>query len=312
MSKENHHKVIIIGSGPAGYTAAIYTARADMAPLLFEGLQPGGQLTTTNEVENFPGYPEGVMGQQMMEDLRKQAERFGTKVFPFHVSEVDLSQRPFTVKAEGKEWTADTVIISTGASARYLGLESEQKFMGRGVSACATCDGPFYRGVPVIVVGGGDSAIEEANHLTKFASKVYLVHRRDELRASKIMQKRALENPKIELVWDSVVEEVLGDATGVTGARLRNLKTDEIKELEITGFFLGIGHTPNTELFKGVIDTDEKGYIKTMPNRTATNVPGVFACGDVKDSYYRQAITAAGSGCQAALEAERWLEEQEG
>ena len=312
MSKENHHKVIIVGSGPAGYTAAIYTARADLQPLLFEGLQPGGQLTTTNEVENFPGYPEGVMGPQMMEDLRKQAERFGTKVLPFFVEKVDLSKRPFTVVAEGKEFTADVVIVSTGASARYLGLESEKKFMGRGVSACATCDGPFYRGVPVIVVGGGDSAIEEANHLTKFASKVYLVHRRDELRASKIMQKRALENPKIEMVWNSEVDEVLGDATGVTAARLRNVQTGELREIPIQGFFLGIGHTPNTDLFKGVLDLDSKGYIKTKPDRTATNVPGVFACGDVKDSYYRQAITAAGSGCQAALEAERWLEEQEG
>lgn len=311
MGNERHWKVAIIGSGPAGYTAAIYTARAELKPVMFQGLQPGGQLTITNEVENFPGFPEGIMGPELMETMKKQAERFGTKIFPAPVDHVDVSSRPFKISSMGEQFTADSIIISTGASARYLGLPSETTFQGRGVSACATCDGPFYNGQKVIVVGGGDSAMEEAMHLTRFAEKVYVIHRRNEFRASKIMQKRVLNNPKIEVVWDSVIEEVVGDDSGVTGARVKHVKSGEVNTIEATGFFLAIGHTPNTELFKDVLDTDTKGYIITKPDSTQTNIEGIFAAGDVQDSKYRQAVTAAGSGCMAAVEAEHFLAELE-
>ena len=311
MSDTPHVKVAVIGSGPAGYTAAIYTARADLAPILFEGFQPGGQLTTTSEIENFPGFEEGIDGTKLMETMKRQSQRFGTTVEMSPVDKVDLSVRPFELEVMGKKVLADTIIISTGASARYMGLESEKKYQGFGVSACATCDGPFYRNRTVVVVGGGDSAMEEANHLTKFADKVIIAHRRDEFRASKIMRKRTMDNPKIEVAWNSVPVEVLGDGTGVTGVRLKDTQTGEEREVACEGFFLAIGHTPNTELFKGQLELDAKGYIVTAPDSTQTSVGGVFAAGDVQDSKYRQAVTAAGSGCMAALEAERWLTEQE-
>lgn len=311
MAENELIDVAIIGSGPAGYTAAIYTARANLAPIVWEGMQPGGQLTTTTEVENFPGFENGVLGPELMEAMKRQAERFGARFIPVAVSEVDFSKRPFKIVAQGEEYLAKTVIISTGATARYLGLESETEFMGRGVSACATCDGPFYNGRKVAVIGGGDSAMEEAIHLTKFADKVYIVHRRDELRASKIMQKRAMENPKIEILWNSIPLEVLGDQMGVTGVRLKDTVSGEQRDVEVEGFFLGIGHSPNTELFKGQLDMDDKGYLITAADSTKTNVEGVFAAGDVQDSVYRQGITAAGTGCMAALEAEKSLLEAE-
>lgn len=307
---ENIEKIrcLIIGSGPAGYTAAIYAARADLKPVIYQGMQPGGQLTITTEVDNFPGYPEGVQGPVMMEELKKQAERFGTQVRFGMVTEVDFSNRPFTVKADdGKTVIAETVIIATGASAKWLGLESEKKFMGQGVSGCATCDGFFYRGQDVSIVGGGDTAAEEATYLAKLCKKVYMIHRRDELRASKAMQRKVFDTPNIEMIWNSIPEEVLGDQTGVTGLRVRNLNTGEERELSITGFFVAIGHKPNTEIFKGKIELDEMDYIKTIPGSTRTSVEGVFAAGDVQDHYYRQAITAAGTGCMAAIEAERFL-----
>ncbi len=302
-------KVVIVGSGPAGLTAAIYTARADLKPLMIEGMERGGQLMLTTDVENYPGFPDGIMGPQLMEDFRKQAERFETRIMSYNVTKVDLSERPFKLWVEDDLYEADSVIISTGASARWLGLENETRLRGHGVSACATCDGFFFRGKEIAVVGGGDSAAEEALFLTKFASKVYLIHRRDELRASKIMANRVLDNDKIEVVWNTVVEDVLGDDL-VTGVKLRNVETDEVSELPVEGFFLAIGHTPNTKIFEGQIELDDKGYIVTGEN-TMTSVPGVFAAGDVADHVYRQAITAAGMGCQAAIDAERWLDEQE-
>jgi thioredoxin reductase (NADPH) len=303
-------KVVIIGSGPAGLTAAIYSARADLKPLMIEGMERGGQLMLTTDVENYPGFPDGIMGPELMESLHKQAERFGTRIMSSDVTRVDFSQRPFRIWVEEDLYETETVIISTGASARWLGLDSEARLRGHGVSACATCDGFFFRGKEIAVIGGGDSAAEEALFLTKFASKVYVVHRRDELRASKIMANRLLNHEKVELVWDSVVEEVLGGDV-MTGLRLRNVKTAAISELPVEGMFLAIGHTPNTEVFAGQIDLDEKGYILTDAN-TMTSVPGIFAAGDVADHVYRQAITAAGMGCQAAIDAERWLDEQEG
>ncbi len=302
--------VIIIGTGPAGLTAALYTARATMRPLVLEGHEPGGQLTLTTEVENFPGFPEGVMGPELMANMKKQAARFGAEYLPVKASDVDLSKRPYKVTTDkGDVFHAHTLIISTGASAKFMGLPKEKELTGRGVSTCATCDGFFYRNKVVHVVGGGDTAMEDATFLTKFASKVYIVHRRDTLRASKPMQERAFKNPKIEFVWDTEVVEILDDASGVTGIKVKNLKTGDVTERKTDGLFYGIGHTPNTGFLKGQITLDENGFIRTQ-NGPETNVPGVFACGDVQDSYYRQAITAAGSGCQAAIKAERWLESQ--
>lgn len=302
---------LIIGSGPAGYTAGIYAARAELKPVLYTGLQPGGQLTITTEVENFPGYPEGVQGPEMMEQFKQQAERFHVDVRWGLVTEVDFSQRPFKVKTDdGVEMEAETVIIATGASARWLGLESEQRYNGFGVSACATCDGYFYRGKDVAVVGGGDTAAEEASYLAKLCNKVYLIHRRNELRASKAMQQRVLDTPNIEMVWDHIPLEILGDGKVVTGVQVKNVKTNEEKRLDIDGFFVAIGHTPNTAIFKGQIDMDENGYIITKPDSTYTNVEGVFACGDAQDHVFRQAVTAAGSGCMAAIEAERFMTTQ--
>lgn len=301
-------RCLIIGSGPAGYTAAIYAARADLKPVLYEGLQPGGQLTITTEIDNFPGYPNGVQGTEMMEDLKKQAQRFGTDVRPGIISKVDFSKRPFTLTADdGTVLQAETVIIATGATARWLGLESEHKFRGQGVSACATCDGFFFRGQDVAIVGGGDTAAEEATYLAKLCKKVYLVHRRNELRASKAMQKKVFETKNIEVVWDHVTKEILGDENGVNGILIQNVKTGEEKKLAVTGFFIAIGHHPNTNVFKGQIELDEMGYIKTVHGTPRTNIKGVFAAGDVQDQHYRQAITAAGSGCMAGIEAERFL-----
>ena len=303
-------KTLILGSGPAGYTAAIYAARANLEPTVLAGLQPGGQLTITTDVENYPGFPEGVMGPDMMEMFKKQAERFGADVRYEVAEKVDLSQRPFKVwSTSDTVYEAESLIISTGASALYLGLESETRLQGRGVSACATCDGFFFRGKVVYVVGGGDSACEEATFLTKFASEVHMLVRRDQLRASKIMADRALENPKIKVHWHTEVLEVLGE-DAVTGLRIKNNETGDESEVAADGLFLAIGHKPNTDLFTGMLPLDETGYIKTLPDRTATEIEGVFACGDCQDSYYRQAVTAAGTGCMAAIEAERWLETQ--
>jgi len=309
-------KCLIIGSGPAGYTAAIYAARAELHPVIYQGMQPGGQLTITTEVENFPGYPEGVDGPAMMEDIKKQAEKFGTDIRWGEITEADFSQRPFRLKADdGKEILAETVIIATGASARWLGLPSEQEFNGYGVSACATCDGYFYRGKTVAVVGGGDTAAEEATYLSKLASKVYMIHRRDELRASKAMQRRVMKTENIEMVWNSIPVEILGKEEGfskaVTGVMVENVKTGELKTIDIDGFFVAIGHKPNSSVFKGQLEMDETGYIITRPGSTRTSVEGVFAAGDIQDKVFRQAVTAAGSGCMAAIEAERFLEDQE-
>jgi thioredoxin reductase (NADPH) len=302
-------KVLIVGSGPAGLTAAIYAARADLDPLMIEGFERGGQLMLTTDVENYPGFPDGVMGPELMEQFRKQAERFGTRLVSSNVSRVDFSERPFRVWVDDDEYQADSVIISTGASARWLDVPGEAELRGFGVSACATCDGFFFRDKEIAVVGGGDSAMEESLFLTKFASKVTIIHRRDEFRASKIMARRALEHDKIEVIWDTVVEEVVGDGS-VSGLKLHNVKTDERTDLAVDGLFVAIGHTPNTSVFKGQIELDDAGYIVTPPGSTRTSVEGVFAGGDVVDKVYRQAITAAGMGCQAAIDAERWLESE--
>ena len=303
-------KCLIIGSGPAGYTAAIYASRANLNPVLNEGIQPGGQLTTTTEIDNFPGYPQGVTGTEMMEDLKKQAQRFGTQVRYGMVTKVDFSKRPFSLEIDGsKNIEADTVIIATGATAKYLGLPSEEKFRGQGVSACATCDGFFYRKKDVAVVGGGDTACEEATYLAGLCNKVYMIVRRDVLRASKAMQERVLNTPNIEVLWNTNTKEILGDEFGVTGAALVNNKTGEESQIKIHGFFLAIGHHPNSEVFKEYVETNAEGYIITEGKSQKTNVPGVFAAGDVQDPTYRQAIAAAGSGCRAAMDAEKFLQE---
>ena len=299
--------VIIIGSGPAGLTAAVYAARASLKPLLIEGAEPGGQLTLTTMVENFPGFPEGIMGPQLMEDMKKQAERFGTEFLTGYVDRVELDASPFRIFVDEQKFEARTVIISTGSSAKLLGLGNERRLMGHGVSTCATCDGFFFRGKKIAVIGGGDSAMEESTFLTKFATDVQLIHRRDAFRASTIMAERALSNEKINVHYSTVVEDVLGD-NEVTGIRIRNIKQDKTREIDLDGVFVAIGHNPNTGIFRGYVDLDEKGYVKTVRGSTATNIPGVFACGDVQDPVFKQAVTAAGTGCMAALEAEKFLE----
>ncbi len=310
----NHHKVAIIGSGPAGLTAALYNARANLNPVIFEGLQPGGQLTITTEVENYPGFESGINGPELMDIMRKQAQRFGAKSFFKEITQVDFSKRPFTLKSYDEVIYADAVIISTGASAKLLGLESEKKFMGYGVSACATCDGFFFKNQKVLVIGGGDTAMEEANYLTKFASEVVVIHRREEFRASKIMTNRAKKNPKIKFLTNKVVKEILGKEENgrktMTGVIIQDTKNLSAEKIDADGLFVAIGHKPNTELFKGILDMDEIGYLKIKPGTAKTNIDGVFAAGDVADKSYRQAVTAAGSGCMAAIDAERWLEEQ--
>jgi thioredoxin reductase (NADPH) len=303
-------KVLVVGSGPAGLTAAIYTARADLDPLMIEGMERGGQLMLTTEVENYPGFPEGIMGPELMDSMRKQAERFGTRIVSSDVSRVDLSSRPFRVWVGDDVYEGESLIVSTGASARWLDIPGESRLRGYGVSACATCDGFFFRDRDIAIVGGGDSAMEEAIFLTKFASKVTIVHRRDSFRASKIMAQRAIDHPKIEVLWNSTVEEVLGDDL-VTGLRIKNVATGETSVLPVEGFFLAIGHDPNTNIFQGQLNLDDTGYIVTEPGSTGTSVPGVFAAGDVVDHYYQQAITAAGMGCQAAIDVEHWLNSNE-
>ncbi|RKG95773.1 thioredoxin-disulfide reductase [Corallococcus carmarthensis] len=316
MSQDKIQKVTIIGSGPAGYTAAIYAARANLEPVVFAGgptlehpqRVPGGQLMVTTDVENYPGFPEAITGPELMERFQKQAERFNTVIHMENITKVDFSQRPFLLESEsGIKIRSETVIISTGATAKWLGVKGEDTYKNRGVSACATCDGAFYKKQDVLVVGGGDTAMEEATYLAKIVNHVTLIHRRDSLRASKVMQERALNNPKISFMWNSAVEEVVGGAKGMTGAVVRNLKTGDSQLVNATGLFVAIGHTPNTELFQGILETHQGGYLKTIPGSTRTNIEGVFACGDVQDSYYRQAITAAGTGCMAAIDAERWL-----
>ena len=308
MSNENHYEVIIIGSGPAGLTAAIYSARANLSPLVLEGQQPGGQLTITTDVENYPGFPEGIMGPKLMDEMRNQATRFGAECKFELVSEVDFSKKPFTVVSDSSSYTADSVIIATGASARMLGLESEKKYMGSGVSACATCDGFFFKDKEIIVVGGGDSAMEEANFLTKFASKVSIIHRREGFRASKIMLERVRKNNKIEFMLNQVIEEIKGYKI-VTSVIIKNTQNGEITEKNVDGVFMAIGHKPNTSVFADKLKMDDTGYLITESGSTRTNIPGVFACGDVQDKIYRQAITAAGSGCMAAIDAEKYLEQ---
>jgi thioredoxin reductase (NADPH) len=315
---EKINKVTIIGSGPAGYTAAIYAARANLEPVMFAGgptledaqRVPGGQLMITTDVENYPGFPEGITGPELMERFQKQAERFGTVIHMENVVKVDLSKRPFFIQGESVSCYSETIIIATGASAKWLGVKGEDTYKNRGVSACATCDGAFFKKQDVLVVGGGDTAMEEANYLAKIVNSVTIVHRRDTLRASKVMQDRARANPKISFLWDSAIDEVVGNEKGMTGAVVRNLKTGDTKLVAATGLFVAIGHTPTTHLFQGVLETHQGGYLKTVPGSTRTNIPGVFACGDVQDSYYRQAITAAGTGCMAAIDAERWLIEE--
>lgn len=311
---QHHQRVLILGSGPAGLTAAIYTARASLEPTLVHGIQPGGQMTITTDVENYPGFAEVIQGPWLMEEMQKQAEAVGTKMVADTITEVDLSRRPFrAVGDSGDTYTADALIIATGAQAKWLGLPSEEKFKGFGVSACATCDGFFFRDRQVAVIGGGNTAVEEALYLTNHASKVTLVHRRDTLRSEKILQDRLFKNPKVEVRWDSVLEEVVGadDPLGVTGATLRNTKTGDTETLPVDGVFVAIGHTPNTELFKGALDMDNEGYLLTKPDSTQTNIAGVYAAGDVQDNIFRQAVTAAGTGCMAALEAEKFLAENE-
>lgn len=314
-AKEATYEVVIIGSGPAGLTAAIYAARADLRPLVIEGPQPGGQLTITTEVENYPGFSKGIQGPELMSEMREQARRFGTEFLTNWISQVDLSGRPFKIVMDDRTVFAETLVIASGASANWLGIKGEvpapKGFGGLGVSACATCDGFFFKGRNIVVVGGGDTAIEEANFLTRYASRVTVIHRRDQLRASKIMQEKAFKNEKIDFIWDTAVEEILGNQeSGVTGVRLRNLKTGEETVFTCKGVFIAIGHKPNTELFKGQLAMNEVGYLKTNGRTMATSVPGVFACGDVQDSFYRQAITAAGTGCMAAIDAERFIENQ--
>jgi thioredoxin reductase (NADPH) len=314
MTDTSHAKVLILGSGPAGLTAAIYAARANLSPTMISGLQPGGQMTITTDVENYPGFADAIQGPWLMEQMQAQARNVGTEFVSDVIVSVDFSKRPFTCSGDsGRVYTGDTVIVSTGATARWLGLESEEKFKGFGVSACATCDGFFYRGKKVCVIGGGNTAVEEAIYLTNHAEKVTLIHRRDELRAEKIMQDRLMANPKIDIIWDTVLEEVIGEGNppGVTAARLKNVKTGAETTLEVDGVFIAIGHTPNTEIFDGVLDRDAEGYLVTRPDSTATNIPGVFAAGDVQDKVFRQAVTAAGTGCMAAIEAERFLAETE-